>query len=338
MEFLRLDNTSIDAQVRVYHAAFNKTAPIEETKELWIKKHYKNPLENSLIFGAVEDGELVGINAYLPSRYKLNGEDIYVLQSCESGVLPSHQGRGIWGKVVKYAVEYIEKNTKYVGIIGFPNYRNSYPGFKKMGWKTLYEMNNMIMTNNAKAFAKSLFGERKLLCFLGQFSILQRLPIIIISSCYKKICVAEISIKDVIWEDHKDRIMIDHFLDWCRWKSDYKHMLSISLNLEGLPIASCIYGIDHFEGNDVIRVDYFSVKDGCLISPTILLSRMFCYFREKYPKAAFVRIWTMNGTGLNSQLKKLLFLRSSHPNPFILSEPISELANKDWTLSFFDLD
>lgn len=338
MEIVLLDNTTIDAQVRVYHAAFNKTAPIEDTKAQWIKKHYENPIENSLIFGAIEEGELVGLNAYLPSRYKLGEETIYLLQSCESGVLPSQQGKGIWGKVVRYAVNYIEKNTKYVGIIGFPNYRNSYPGFKKMGWKTLYEMNNLILANNGKAFAKSLFGERKLLRVLGQVSVLQRLPVGIISLFHNNIRVEENNFKDVVWMDDKDRITIDHFDEWCTWKADYKQMSSITLYKDDIPLASCIYGIDHFDGNEVIRLDHFAVKDGSSISSKVLLSRALSFFKKKYPQAAFVRTWTMNGTDLNRQLKKLLFLRSSHPNPFILTEPTENLANKDWDLSFFDLD
>ena len=338
MEIVRLDKTSIDAQVRVYHAAFNKTAPIEETKAQWIKKHYENPIENSLIFGAIEEGELVGLNAYLPSRYKLGEETIYLLQSCESGVLPSQQGKGIWGKVVRYAVEYIEKNTKYVGILGFPNYRNSYPGFKKMGWKTLYAMNNLILVNNAKAFSKSLFGNRKLLRALGQVSILQRLPVSVNSSFHKSIRVEENNVEDAIWVEDKGRITVDHFEEWCRWKADYKHMSSITLYKDDTPLASCIYGIDHYEGNEVIRLDHFAVKGEPSVSSRVLLSIMLSFFKKKYPQAAFVRIWTMNGTGLNSQLKKLLFVKSSHPNPFILSEPINELANKDWALSFFDLD
>lgn len=338
MEIVLLDKSTIDAQVRVYHAAFNKQAPLEEIKTQWIKKHYENPIENSLIFGAFEGEELVGLNAYLPSCYMLNGEKVYLLQSCESGVLPSQQGKGVWGKVVRYAVEYIEKNTRYVGIIGFPNYRNSYPGFKKMGWKTLFEMNNLILVNNAKNFSKSLFASRKILQFFARIAVIQRIPLGIKALSHSDIKIKECSISDVFWEDVRDKITIDHSDKWCFWKADYKQMHSLSLNQGERLLASCIYGIDHFEGNEVIRLDYFAVTPESNISSRVLLSKVLKYLKVVYPAAAFVRTWTMNDTGFNKDLKKLLFLRSSHPNPFILTEPKCNLADKQWSLSFFDLD
>lgn len=338
MEIELLDKSTINAQVRVYHAAFNKQAPIEETKAQWIKKHYENPIENSLIFGAFEEGELVGLNAYLPSCYMLNGEKVYLLQSCESGVLPSQQGKGIWGKVVRYAVDYIEKNTKFVGIIGFPNYRNSYPGFKKMGWKTLFEMNNLILVNNAKYFSKSLFASRKPLQLLARVSIIQRIPVSICALFHNNIQIKECDITDVLWNDDNNKISINHSEEWCHWKADYKNLHSLSLYKGRTVLASCIFGIDHFEGNDVIRLDYFSIAPDTMVSSKVLLSKLLKYLKESYSNAAFVRTWTMSDADFNKDLKSLLFLRSSHPNPFIITEPISDLANKEWSLSFFDLD
>lgn len=338
MRIVLLDKSSIDAQVRVYHAAFNKQTPIEATKAQWIKKHYENPIDNSLIFGAFEGEELVGLNAFLPSCYMLNGKKVFLLQSCESGVLPSQQGKGIWGKVVRYAVEYIERNTKYVGIIGFPNYRNSYPGFMKMGWKTLFEMNNMILVNNAENFSKSLFVNRKILQLFARIAIIQRIPLGIKALSHRDLTITECSIKDVLWEDAMDKITIDHSDKWCLWKADYKQMHSLSLTLGGRVLANCIYGIDYFEGNEVIRLDNFSVAPESKISTRVLLSKVLKYLKVVCPEAAFVRTWTMNGSSFNKDLKKLLFLRSSHPNPFIISEPTCNLAGKKWSLSFFDLD
>lgn len=333
-----LDKSTIDSQVKVYHAAFNKQAPFEEVKRQWIKKHYENPIENSLIFGAFEEGELVGLNAYLPSCYKLNGGDVYVLQSCESGVLPSQQGKGIWGKIVRYAVDYIAKHTRYVAIIGFPNYRNSYPGFKKMGWKTLYEMNNLILVNNVKFFSKSLFGNKKLLQFLARVSVVLRTPTFFCSLFQGNLRVKECEMHLVLWNDNPEKLTINHYEEWLNWKADYKMLKSLAVYQGKEIIASCIYGIDHFEGNEVVRLDHLSFSENSKIGKSAILSKLLRFFKKERPNAAFVRTWTMPGSEQTKLYKKLWFLRSSHPNPFIITESEEKLGLKDWSLSFFDLD
>lgn len=338
MEILRLDRTTVDAQVRVYHTAFNKQEPIEETKARWVKKHYNNPIEDSLVFGAIEDGELVGLNAYQPSCYTIDGEKVFLLQSCESGVLPSQQGKGIWGKIVRYAVDYIEKNTKYQAVIGFPNYRNSYPGFKKMGWKTLYEMNNMILVNNVKCFAQSLFGKKQILQLIARISVIQRMPVFVYSLFHKDVRVEECDITDIKWNDDANVVSVDHSENWCRWKADYKQISSLSLRSGEKVLANCLYDIGHYEGNNIIRLEYFSKTSDTNIGSKSLLSHLLNYLKKTHPEAAFVRVWTMNDTELNRDLRQLFFLKSSHPNPFIITEPNIYLAEKDWSLSFFDLD
>lgn len=338
VEIRKLEADSIEQQVRVFRSAFESTTSIEDDINTWRKKHYENPIENSLIFGAFIGEELVGLNAYLPTIYKLNGKGVYVLQSCESGVLASQQGKGIWGKVVRFAVDYIEKNTKYMAIIGFPNYRNSYPGFKKMGWKTLCEMNNLILVNNAKYFSKSLFGNRKLLQFCARISVVLRTPIYLCCLFRRNLIVKECDISQVFWNDEQDKLSINHSAEWLRWKADYKRLKCLSVYYRSNLIASCIYGIDHFEGNEVIRLDYLSFSDSSTLGKTSVLSKILRFLKKERPNAAFVRTWTMPGNEQTKLFKKLWFLHSSHPNPFIITEPVDNLGLKDWSLSFFDLD
>ena len=113
-EIKALDRNTLPDQLGVYRAAFNATKGYEENNAVWIKKHYENPLGDSLVFGAYYEGKLVGMNAYMPVEYQYQGAIIPMLQSCESGVLPEFQGKGIWSKVVRYAIDYIFQNTKFI--------------------------------------------------------------------------------------------------------------------------------------------------------------------------------------------------------------------------------
>ena len=335
MDIRRLDESTIDSQISVYRQAFGKETPLADIREHWIKKHFHNPIESSLIFGAFENGELVGMNAFMPCCYTYKGEKIYVLQSCESGVLPSQQGKGIWGKVVRYAVDYIFRETKYVAIIGFPNYRNSYPGFKKMGWKTLFQMNNMILVNSGSTFADSVSHGRKAIKLIGRAGVILRIPLWLSSLRNNKFIVGKCSIDKALWNDDSSKMTIDHSALWCQWKSDYKNMKCISLQLDGEVVASCIYGLDHFEGNDVVRLDKISFKKDVIVSKKCAVAKMLRFLKKDNPSAAFVRIWTLENSSL---FKSLGFLKSSHPNPFIIIEQDNMLAELPWDLSFFDLD
>ena len=111
IKLIIMDDSTIDQQVDLYRSAFNHTEDFECIKKKWIIKHYKNPIHNSFIFGAYYEDKLVGMNAYLPTKFVCNGEQVLCVQSCESAVDPDFQGRGIWSKVVKYALDYLFTKT-----------------------------------------------------------------------------------------------------------------------------------------------------------------------------------------------------------------------------------
>ena len=336
MEIVLLTQSTLDEQVQVYCSAFEKGSSFEVIKAHWVKKHYKNPIENSLIFGAFDGDRLIGLNAYLPSIYRVGEKKYYVLQSCESGVLPAYRGKGVWSKIVRFAVEYISNNTRYEGIMGFPNYRNSYPGFKKMGWNTLYQMDNYLLVNNASKFAESIFGGNSVLGFVAGLAVMQRIPIFVFSLFQNRYQIRECFVNEALWNiPDEPALTIDHSEAWCKWKADYKQLRCLLINKSGEPLASCIYGIDMYEGHEVIRLDQFS-NNGRTHGSRRLLSLALAYLKKRYPNAAFVRTWTMPRDG--RIFRKLMFIKSSHPNPFILIDTKGNLKDLRWSLSFFDLD
>lgn len=336
VEIKRLERDSIQEQLVVYRLAFHASKNLEENSQVWIKKHYENPLGDSLVFGAYHEGKLVGMNSYMPVEYMYGGEVIPMLQSCESGVLPEYQGKGIWSKVVRYAIDYIFTNTKYKAVIGFPNYVNSYPGFKKMGWETLFGMDNYVMVNNAKAFAKAMFGDKKLLQLFGRGIVLQKTPSALVS-LFNHYDVEECNNGDLLWDDDPNVLSVTHSDSLIEWKRSYKDIKTVIIKHNNAAVATCIYGLSEYNGAIIIKIEKIvPVNTNEKLKPIVVA--ILKYFEKQYQQAVFVRVWTMPDSGMKKALKKLLFFKSSHPNPFIIKQPDNAFGTQKWNLSFFDLD
>lgn len=332
-----LDESTIGLQVEIYRSAFAPTATKDEIMVVWRKKHYENPLGNSLIFGAFEVGRLVGINAYMPVEYHYDGKAVKMLQSCESGVLPTCQGKGIWRKIVTYALDYISKNTNFVLVIGFPNYVNSYPGFKKMGWKTVCDMKNYVMINNLSAFQNVFLNKNYIYRLLVKGVVLQRILLNIYNN--KKYIVEKTHVEDLIWPDVEANVIsCSHTVDLVKWKKDYKKLITITVKIKNEKVATCLYGLSTYAGSTIIVINSFGLAAGYRKKEKYIFARLLKYFAREHPDVSFVRVWTQEKTTMSSLLKSLLFLSSSHQNPFIVSDPENVYANKSWSLSFFDLD
>lgn len=337
IEIKQLSIDSIDEQIKIHRAAFGEGTSTKAEKEFWIKKHYQNPLGPSLIFGAVMENNVVGMNAYMPVEYNVNGERVKLLQSCESGVLPSYQGKGIWKKVVTYALKYIQEETDYKLVIGFPNYINSYPGFKKMGWKTVSNMKNYVMINNIASFKKVFRQKSSLFRFALNGGYLQRVLCII----YKKgkYHVEKTHPGALIWNNTDSGVLTcGHSVDLLKWKIDYKELIPVSIKDGEKTVATCLYGLSTYNGSVIIKLECFECVAECARQSKSIFASLLSYFSKQHKEAAFVRVWAQESSRMAQLLKKLLFMSSSHPNPFIVSDPESIYADMPWSLSFFDLD
>lgn len=330
-----LDKSSITQQVQVFKQAFGLDAADDELLVFWKKKHYQNPLGNSLMFGIFIDGILAGMNAYMPSAFDYNGKTIKCLQSCESGVNPAFQGKGIWGTIVRYAVDYIFRQTEYEFIFGFPNYRNSYPGFVKMKWDVLENMKNFILINNPSAFVKTITS-KSIACALSFPLLLQKLFVKISSS--RKLIIEECTADELIWNCDEDHVSVKPTKEWIEWKADYRNEHFLKVQSEKKVVATCIYILDNYNGESVVRLDRVDIANNGEVKPKKVLASVLTYLTKKYPQTAFIRIWTTEKSFLYEIFKNLYLLKSSHPNPFILKQKDYTYKDVKWNLSFYDLD
>ena len=97
---------------------------------------YRTLHENSKLAAVFSNGEIVAMNGLLPIGIRRSGVNSIGWMSCDSATHPDFQGRGLFRKCVTTLEDSLLPGTL---IFGFPN-SNSMPGFKKMGWLNLGEV------------------------------------------------------------------------------------------------------------------------------------------------------------------------------------------------------
>ncbi len=338
IEIKELDISSVDDQVVIFAEGRNENYSTFYNR--CVQKHYKNPNGNSIIFGAYLDNKLVGVNAFMPVEYRLGERIIKVLQSCDTKVLEECRGKGIWKKIMISSMEILKHKQEYDFIIGFPNYRNSYPGFMKLGWSHIKNMDNYLLINNTANFCNTsalLYKFR----FLSRVLDVQKIPMFSYKYSSYKYTHSDLNAPLDRNLYDLDGYSINATNQWMTWRKLYKHTESISIaNAKGT--IKCFYNIDSFEGAPVIHLHniYFSDK---LLQTTRWIATILHELLINCNEAAYIRIWFTRDNINAKYFRRLGFLKSKHLNPFILlnikESEIRCLDNDMWkNLSFMDLD
>ena len=90
----------------------------------------------SLYLAAIEDGEVIGFNAFISHELLFEVRTISCFQSCWTATSPAHRGKRIFQAIIKAAHD-ILKDRGAAFVFGFPN-DSSYPLFtKKLGYREI---------------------------------------------------------------------------------------------------------------------------------------------------------------------------------------------------------
>ena len=94
----------------------------------WKFRH--NPAGAGMVAVARSDGDIIGVNAFMPSGFSVRGDSALGYQSMDTIVMPAARGKGVFPALLNCFYE----QTHGALIYGFPN-ANSSPGFfGKLGW------------------------------------------------------------------------------------------------------------------------------------------------------------------------------------------------------------
>jgi GNAT superfamily N-acetyltransferase len=106
----------------------------EKSEKYWNWKHMNNPFGASPVLVAEENGELIGIRAFMRWDWQMGDKVYRCLRAVDTATHPAHQGKGIFKKLTLQLIDEAGKQG-FDFIFNTPNTQST-PGYLKMGWKT----------------------------------------------------------------------------------------------------------------------------------------------------------------------------------------------------------
>lgn len=341
-----VDSTTIDEQIAVFVDAFHIQTDFKIVKEQWIKKHFENPNGNSYIFAAYDGKEMVGMNAFMPLKYKHNDVVLNIVQSCESGVRIAYRRNGIWKKIMNAAMEYFKKENLFDVMIGFPNYFNSYPGFINLGWEYVCNMSNFLMIVHGGKTVSALLDSNRLSVLWKTLEI-QKFVSRIRKKGFAGYLVKREEIDAIEFNNISKEDTFSLYLSskWLCWKASYKQLELYSVSSGGKKYAYFIIG------RKCLRtVEYYEIERCMyLYNNKEINIKIFCVFLEylfSKKDCNFIRVWNqMEGLDKYILRRSGFFQSRRHKNPFIIyvlkenyCKRESFVNSQFWDLTFLDLD
>lgn len=108
---------------------------IPKSEALWKWKHLDNPFGKSPVLLAEENGQLIGVRAFLNWEYVENGKIHPACRAVDTATHPDHEGKGIFKNLTLSLIDEIREDGVEL-IFNTPNSKST-PGYIKMGWEKL---------------------------------------------------------------------------------------------------------------------------------------------------------------------------------------------------------
>jgi GNAT superfamily N-acetyltransferase len=109
-------------------------------------KHIENPYGPSIITYALHNNKVIGVRPLWKCNLIYNGAMYSGYQPCDTVVHPDYRGKGIFTKMTIQALNFAVDAGADI-IFNFPN-NQSAPGYKKLGWTQLDNLNRYILPIN----------------------------------------------------------------------------------------------------------------------------------------------------------------------------------------------
>ncbi len=127
------------------------------TADLFRWKHIENPFGRSMMLVAESDGRIVGLRAFMRWGFLSGSRVLRAVRAVDTATHPDHQGRGIFSKLTREALECLQVDTDLV--FNTPNDK-SLPGYLKLGWVEVGTIPISIRVKKPVAFARGIRSVR----------------------------------------------------------------------------------------------------------------------------------------------------------------------------------
>ncbi len=145
MQIREAISSDIPEIINVLRASIGESK-LPKTEEIWKYKHFDNPFGASIVLLAVESGRIIGVRAFMKWDWNLNGTRFSALRAVDTGILPEHQGKGVFKALNSAGLELSKERGDHF-IFNTPNSK-SLPANLKMGWKRIDKLKIVFIPGN----------------------------------------------------------------------------------------------------------------------------------------------------------------------------------------------
>ena len=145
MQIREATSSDIPEIIRVLRASIGE-AKLPKTEEIWKYKHFDNPFGASIVLLALISGRIIGVRAFMKWEWNLNGTRFSALRAVDTGILPEHQGKGVFKTLNSYGLELAKGRGDHF-IFNTPNSK-SLPANLKMGSNKIDKLKIVFIPGN----------------------------------------------------------------------------------------------------------------------------------------------------------------------------------------------
>jgi len=122
-------------------------------------KHRDNPFGRSPGMVAVHDGRVVGVRLFMRWELRVGGRTLRAVRAVDTATHPDYQRRGIFRELTLRMLEKLDRDEGLDLVFNTPN-ADSRPGYLKMGWRPVGDLNVRISPVRPIHFVRGLAAAR----------------------------------------------------------------------------------------------------------------------------------------------------------------------------------
>ena len=294
------------------------------SRELWTWKYLRNPLNSAdvEIIVALDNDKVVGARPFMLAEMWLGNEKLKAAQHCDTMVHPQYQGKGIFNRIGKFAIQYLRDNG-FTLSYGFPG-PQSRPGFLRQGYRIVTRTETMFRVVNPRRVISCQLRNRLLGSGIGflydKLLNFKRKDTSSISSIFQLDTSDQVTDELKQVDDLRGESVIDLVRDesYLRWRFDcqpifsYKYILARRDNrLWGYAVVSVREEVSGLRTG--IVVDHL-VRNSDIACYRALINRCLCELEKQGCDIAF--IWTSGEPKLREVLLQHFGFKSSVRFPY----------------------
>ncbi|MBE6059114.1 MAG: GNAT family N-acetyltransferase [Clostridium sulfidigenes] len=310
-----------------YKKLFFQVYKKELNYEFFKYKNNENPFLKGepIIYLITDKNKIIGANSFFPIEIIIDGKTYLGVQSGDTMVLSDYRGKGLFKKVISYAIKDLSDNG-YDFIIGFAN-NNSYPGFIKLGFNRVDELKVYKTIINFKCINK--VKRSSILKLIAKTN----LPNFALNIGRKNSKLKDVYINEITNIDEEvckfinkltSDIKINKNLQYNKWKYTDNNKLKLAVHNKNTNEIMAFFVLNRCQDNCMSILEHY-IADESIYNK--IFNTLEIYLYNNY-NVSLITVWRLNNSKLDFMDKSLLYSKSL-PGIYYIYKNLNNISDID---------